>query len=128
MLQIRRKNMEMIKKEWKSFVLLHALIMVYSFSSVCSKFASRQEFLSWKFILLYGMVILFLGLYAIGWQQILKKLPLVMAYANKSVTVIWGLLWGMLIFNETITVSKIAGCLIIIVGIYFVVSGQEADR
>lgn len=117
--------MENIRKNWKSYLLLQLLLLVYSFSSVCSKYASQQEFLSVKFILYYGTVIALLGVYAIFWQQILKRLPLVTAYANKAVTVIWGLIWGMLFFDEKITVFKVIGCLIIIVGVYFVVSEQE---
>ncbi len=45
--------MEQIKKNWKSYVMLQALILLYSLSSVCSKYASGQEFLSLKFILFY---------------------------------------------------------------------------
>lgn len=119
--------MEQIKKNWKSYVLLQALILLYSLSSVCSKYASQQEFLSLQFILFYGAVILLLGLYAIFWQQILKKIPLVSAYANKAVTVIWGLIWGMLLFDEEINRYKVCGCIIIIIGVYLVVSEQGEE-
>ncbi len=119
--------MEQIKKNWKSYVMLQALILLYSLSSVCSKYASGQEFLSLKFILFYGAVILLLGLYAIFWQQILKKIPLVSAYANKAVTVIWGLIWGMLLFDEEINAYKVCGCIIIIIGVYLVVSQQGEE-
>ena len=64
-------------------------------------------------------------LYAIFWQQIIKKLPLVTAYANKAVTVVWGIVWGILYFNEKITFMKIIGAIIIIIGVYIVVSSGE---
>ena len=63
--------------------------------------------------------------YALFWQQILKKLPLVTAYANKAITVVWGLLWGMLVFKEKITVFNVVGALVIIFGIYMVVAADE---
>ena len=33
--------------------------------------------------------------YAFGWQQVIKHLPLTTAYANKAVTVVWGILLGL---------------------------------
>ena len=79
--------------------------------------AAGEEFLSLRFCLFYGGVIFLLGVYAVVWQQIIKKLPLTLAYANKAVTVIWGLIWGLLFFGEKITPLKIAGALIVISGI-----------
>ena len=55
----------------------------------------------------------------------MKKLPLVTAYANKAITVVWGLLWGMLVFKEKITVFNVVGALVIIFGIYMVVAADE---
>ena len=103
------------------FILLHCLLLVYSFSDIASKLASGKEFLSFEFIVLYGTVILLLGVYAIFWQQILKKIPLITAYANKSVTIIWGMLFGALLFDEQIRWNQIIGAIVIIIGVYFVV-------
>ena len=80
-----------------------------------------------KFILFYSLVLLDLAIYAIVWQQILKKLPLVSAYANKAVTVIWGLIWGMVIFKESLTIWNVIGAIVIIIGIYIVVRA-DADK
>ena len=107
------------------FVQLHILLFLFSLGSVCSKIAGQAEFLSMKFIVFYGLVLVILFGYALVWQQILKKLPLVTAYANKAVTVIWGLLWGTIIFKEQITIWNILGAAIIIFGIYMVVSSDE---
>ena len=84
--------------------------------------AAQQEFLSFKFFFFYGLVLLILFAYAIAWQQVLKKLPLVTAYANKAVTVIWGLVLGSVFFQEKITLQKVIGAFIIIFGVYLVVS------
>lgn len=105
----------------KKYVLLHLLLFFFSFCSVFSKLAASYEFLSWQFCLFYGISIMILGLYAILWQQIIKKMPLVIAFLNKAVTIIWGMIWGTLIFGETITLNMIIGCIVVIIGVVMVV-------
>jgi drug/metabolite transporter (DMT)-like permease len=107
------------------FIALHGLLLIYSLGSICSKMASAEQFLSFKFCLFYGLLMFILVVYAVVWQQIIKGLPIVTAYANKAVTVIWGLVWGFLIFSETITVFNIIGAVIIMAGVYLVVTGDE---
>ncbi len=104
-------------KKINSYVLLHVLFMIYSFSGILSKVAAHSAFLSLKFCLCYSGILLLLGLYAIFWQQIIKKLSLTSAYANKAIAVVWGMLWGLIFFGEIITLKKIIGALIIILGI-----------
>ena len=58
-----------------------------------------------------------LGLYAIGWQQIIKRLPLTTAFANKAVSVVWGIIWGCLIFKESITIGKVIGAILVVSGV-----------
>jgi len=105
------------KKNYLVIVGLHILMMVYSLSSVLSKKASGEKFLSLRFCLFYGGVLFLLALYALFWQQIIKRLPLSFAFANKAVTVIWGMVWGILIFGESISVQRIIGAVIVIIGI-----------
>ena len=99
------------------FVVLHLLLMLYSLSGICSKLAGQAAFLSPRFMLCYGGVLVLLMLYALGWQQIIKRLPLTLAFANKAVTVVWGLVWGALFFKEAVTPGKLAGAALIIGGI-----------
>ena len=73
----------------------------------------------------YGLVILNLGVYAIVWQQIIKKIPLNTAYSNKAITVVWGILWGYLFFQEQIKWNMIVGALIVIAGVIVVVMADE---
>ena len=82
------------------------MLMIYSMSGICSKLASGEAFLSFRFCFYYAIIILLLGFYAIGWQQIIKRLPLTTAFANKAVTVIWGIIWGAVFFHEKVTVGK----------------------
>ena len=119
--------MYMSKDKLRSLILLHLMLMIYSVSGVCSKNASTETFLSFKFCVYYGGVILLLAFYAICWQQIIKKLPLTTAYANKAITIAWGLVWGRLFFQETITVGKVGGIALVVVGIvvFAVADGKE---
>lgn len=116
-----------MKQKIKIFLLLHILLFIYSMAGVCSKLASGQNFLSIRFIILYGILLFIMFFYAVMWQQILKRMKLVTAYANKSVTIIWGMIWGMLLFGEQITAFKVIGILIIIIGVYLVVTGEVEE-
>lgn len=111
----------------KTLFALHLLLMVYSTSGILSKLAAGVDFLSFDFCILYGGVLCLLGFYAIGWQQILKKLPLTTAFSNKAVTIVWGIIWGALFFFEPITLPKAVGALLIIAGVILFshADGQE---
>ena len=107
----------MKNKNLTLFLFLHILLASLSLTGVIGKLAAKEEFLSLPFILLYGIEILVLAFYAIGWQQVVKRMPLSVAYANKAVTVIWGCIWGALIFHEHLSVGKIAGVLLVLGGV-----------
>ena len=107
----------MIKKNVKVIILLNFLLMFYSMSGICSKQASKQQFLSLKFCFYYAFILLLLGIYAIGWQQIIKRLPLTVAFANKAITIVWGLIWGCIFFGEMVTSRKIVGAILVIIGV-----------
>lgn len=107
------------------FLILHIFIIISSFTTVFSKFASRCDFLTFWWLLFYGLNMLFLFIYAIGWQQIIKHLPLNTAYTNKAVSIAWGLIWGLTFFGEAITWNKIVGALIVIGGVIVVVKSDD---
>lgn len=89
--------------------------------------AANERFLSFDFLLYYLLLLLTLVIYALGWQQIIKALPLSTAFANKAITVVWGLVWGKLVFNENITAGKLIGVGFIVAGIVlFSYSGKSA--
>lgn len=116
-----------MKKKLYVYMGLHILLLVYSASTVFSKLASGYSFLSFKFLLCYGMVLLLLGAYAVFWQQIIKRLPLMTAYANKAVTVVWGIVWGAVFFDEKITWGKALGAALVIAGVIIYVSGDRGE-
>lgn len=95
---------------------------LFAAGGIFSKLAAEEEMLSFNWIKYYAIVLFILFVYAIAWQQIIKKMPIVTAYANKAVTVIWGIVFGYFIFDEEITVPKVVGALIIIAGVYLIVS------
>lgn len=106
----------MIKK-YRYIILLNVLLIMYSMGGIFSKEASNYEFLSPKFIICYGGLILILAIYALVWQQIIKRMPLTVAYANKAITVVWGVLWGVLFFDEKVSIVQIIGAMIVIIGV-----------
>lgn len=112
-------------KQAKWFLLLHIILGIYAGSSVCSKLAAQQPFLSAAFIVLYGLMLLALVVYAVGWQQVIKHLPLTTAYANKAVTVVWGILLGLAVFGEAVTPRQVIGAVIIICGIVLFVRADN---
>ena len=73
--------------------------------------------MSWQFIFYYAAVVALLGVYAIGWQQVIKRIPLTSAYANRAVAVIWGIIWGVVFFQETITLPKVLGAILVLSGV-----------
>ena len=119
-----------MNKNLKTYLFLHLLLLVYSANGILSKLAARERFLSWPFLLLYAAVIALLGVYALGWQQALKRIPLSNAYANKAVTVVWGCVWGMLVFHEQLSWGKALGGLLVLAGIvlYGLSGAKEGEQ
>lgn len=104
------------KTKLKEIFILQIVIAIYTLSTVFAKFASGQEFMSFKFILYYGLEMLILAVYAVVWQQLIKKFDISVAYANKAMGLLWSIVWAILIFNETITIKNVIGVVIVIVG------------
>ena len=107
------------------FLSLHIAILLYSTTGIFTKLASKQPVLSCKFILLYGSAIFLMFVYALLWQQFLKRMPLNTAYANKSMSTIWTMVFGCVVFREKITIGMLVGGVIIIIGVYLVVTADE---
>lgn len=110
------------------YLILHLLMLAFSFVPVFSKLAGQHPFLSWGFILFYGLSLFILVVYAFGWQQVIKRMPLTAAYANKAITVVWGMVWGLLIFSEAITWQRVAGAAVIILGVVLYALPTNKER
>ena len=116
-----------LNKHATVLIALHILLLVYSLCGFFSKNASRQPFMSFEFCAFYADMLAILVFYAIGWQQILKHLPLTVAFANKSITVVWGIVWGAVFFQEPITIPMIVGAILVMAGIvlFSIADGEE---
>ena len=110
----------------KTLLVLHILLLFYSLADLASKYAAGFDLLSIGFIVCYALVLVILVVYAFGWQQVIKRMPLTSAYANRGITVVWGIFWGAVFFAELITLFKVIGAVMIIAGI--VLFSQEEAR
>ncbi len=118
----------MKKTEWiRNLLFLQALVCVFSISTVVARFASAEEFLSFRFILFYCLEVMVLGVYAVFWQQAIKRFDISIAYANKAMVLLWGLLWSVLLFHEPVTPKRVAGVLVVIAGVIILNLPEKED-
>lgn len=115
-MKIKGNIKEKKKALLKDIFLLQFIILIYTLSTVAAKFAANEEFMSIKFILIYGIELLILGVYAILWQQIIKKFDITVAYANKAIGLLWSIVWSMLFFDEMVSLKNFIGVIIVIIG------------
>ena len=109
----------------KYFLLLHLGVLIYSLSVVFSKYAAGTPFFSPSFFLFYGLSLAMLAIYAIVWQQALKGLLLSTAYANRALAMVWSIVFGIILFGETVTVRHLIGVLVILCGVILAVTDDE---
>lgn len=110
------------------FIILHVSLLINSMAGVASKKAGQQKFLSLPFLVYYGLVLLITFAFALIWQQVLKNMSLTFAFTNKPITMVWGLIWGVIIFQEHVTWKMLLGSAIILIGIIIGVSGNEQSE
>ena len=106
-----------MNKGYRTYLALVGVNLVYACTSICTKMASRQEMLSWPYLLWIAGAIGVLGLYALLWQQVIARMPLSTAYMFKGTSLIFVLLFSALLFGEAITTNNLIGSAIIIAGI-----------
>ncbi len=110
-----------------NYLLLHALFAVYALNTVLGRMGADYSWTDWHKYLLMAGVLFLLGIYAIGWQLLLKKFNLGVAYANRAAVVPWGMLLAWLFFQEPLSWTLLGGAALIICGI-LIVSTEEEDR
>lgn len=98
-------------------IILLFINLLYACVSIFTKYASQQEFLSWNYMLWLVGAVGVMGVYAVLWQQVLKRIELSMAYMFKGTSIIFVMLLAYILFGEQITWNNILGAIIIIVGI-----------
>lgn len=100
----------------KNIIMLQGVVVIYTISSIMSKNASANSGEPFKFLFFLGMDFTFLGVYAILWQQMIKRFELSAAYANRSMALLWSMIWAYVFFGDDITLKNIIGVLLVAVG------------
>lgn len=112
----------------KDILVLQIVIAIYTLSTVMAKQASGQPLFSVGFFGFYGAELLILGIYALLWQQMIKKFELSVAYTNRAMALLWSLIWAVVIFKDNITVKNVIGVALVIAGTIIVNGGRtEGD-
>ena len=66
-----------------------------------------------------------MGLYAVLWQEVLKRIELSLAYMFKGTSLIFVILLACILFGEQITWNNIVGAIIIVSGIVLFANSAE---
>ena len=106
-----------MSKQILLYLSLIGINLIYACTAIFTKSASQHQFLSLPYILRLVGAVAVMGVYALLWQQVIKRMPIAEAYMFKGTSLIFVLLLSALIFGEAITLSNIIGAVVIIVGI-----------
>ena len=106
-------------------IILLLINMLYACVSLFMKYASQQEFMSWNYTVGLIGAIGVMGLYAVLWQQVLKRIELSVAYMFKGTSLIFVMLLAYVFFGEQITWNNMVGAIIIIMGIVLYACSSE---
>ncbi len=108
----------------KHLLFLHLTLLLYSIANLFAKYAGLHLAIEEN-----GLALLFTGLefltllvYTVLWQQVLKRMPLSFAYSNKAICTLWTFLIGLLFFGETLTIGRAIGILVVLLGVWLVVT------
>ena len=91
--------------------------MLYACVGICTKMAALQTPMSWAYMLWFVGAVAIIAIYALLWQQVLRRIELSTAYLFKGTTLIFIMLFAALLFGEAITLPNILGSVLIIIGI-----------
>lgn len=110
-----------------NLILLHGTLLLYAVVSLFGKYAgvnmaAGQTVPVFAFM---GLEFLALCVYAILWQQTLRRMPLSFAYSNKAVGTLWSCLFGLVFFGESMSVGKAVGIVVVLAGVWLVVSDHD---
>lgn len=106
------------------FLLLCLAVAIYSMSGFFTKLAAGYTFMSITYVLCLVAVVGVLGLYAVLWQMILKRVPLSVAYPFRSLGVVYGLAIAGFAFHEPITWQNLLGGAIVMLGLFIMTTGK----
>lgn len=96
---------------------------IYAGTSYFTRSAAAFPFLSRNYLLYIAGAVLTMGLYALLWQQIIKRMPVSDAYMFKGTSILFIFAIAVVFFGETINWKNIAGALLVILGIALYAKG-----
>lgn len=101
-------------------IVIQMGVILYTASGICSKMTANYPSFSFMWLVWVGLEVAALGMYAIFWQQIIKRVDLSVAYANRAFAIFWSTLWAVILFREKITPANTIGIVVIFLGILLV--------
>ncbi|MDM5190563.1 EamA family transporter [Bacillus sp. DX4.1] len=113
-----------MKASIKHYVFLHVAFFLYSIIMVYMKWAAQYPVGSIAFLIAYVVLVILLFGYAIIWQQVIKPFEISKAYSHRGIIILWGLIWSVVFFGDTVKWNNLLGAAIIIVGIVVVVKDE----
>jgi len=111
----------------RDIILAIVIYIIFPISSIITKYAAMTEDL-WNKFLLYGASVVVLAIFSVFWQILLKRVDLVKAYIFKSTSIIWTVIYGVLIFNDVLTANVIIGTIIVMIGTVIAILGGETKK
>ena len=106
-------------------IVIQLGVILYTTSGICSKMTSNYPAFSLMWLVWIGLEVVALGMYAVFWQQIIKRVDLSVAYANRAFAIFWSTLWAVILFREKITPANAIGIVVIFLGIQLVNKDAE---
>lgn len=114
-----------MKQKIKNILMMQGVVIIYTFSGIMSKNASSNGDNPVRFLFFFGMELVILAVYAVLWQQMIKHFEISVAYANRSMAVLWSMLWAVIFFHDKITFANIIGILLVILGTVIIDTGTD---
>lgn len=102
---------------YKQVLALLGVFLLYAMEPIAAKITSQQEWTTLLFWLGLGTIFGILGLYALLWQQLLKRIRLSVAYMFRGSTLIYVMVLSAIILGEAITIYNCVGAVMIVCGI-----------
>lgn len=98
-------------------LILLGINFLYALVSLASSQVALLE--KWSAVFFAGIagVFILFGIYAILWQQVLKHVRLSTAYMFKGTSLLFVLLFSVVLLNETVTIQNLIGAFLIVIGI-----------
>ena len=103
--------------KFATYSSLVGINLLYACVTIFTKYASQHSFMSAKYLLGSCGAVGVMGIYAVCWQQILRRIDLSTAYMFKGTSLIFVMLLAFALFGEQITLHNIIGACVIIAGI-----------